>query len=193
MGQALPFSAATLFCGVIYRDPGLLAPVRAELSHLWSEVEIEADPVPFDFTDYYEAEMGTPLFRTFWAFRGPLDPSRLADCKRETDELEARWCDAGRRRINLDPGYLNLHQVVLATTKNQAHRIPLQYGIYAHLELLFQGGAVVPLPWTYPDFRSGTYHEFFLTLRRRLADRVKGERGQTDGAPRKETVSSIPR
>ncbi len=178
MDRLQPFMPATLFCGVIYRDPALLLPVKTQLASLWSAVEMESDPVPFDFTDYYTSEMGAPLFRTFWVFQQPIDPSSLPERKKVTEELEQRWSLDGRRRINLDPGYLNQHQVVIATCKNQAHRIPLQDGIYAHLELLFRGGAPFPLPWTYPDFRGPAYHEFLVAVRRQQRERDYGEKSE---------------
>ena len=55
--------------------------------------------------------------------------------------------------MNLDPGYLVLGKFVLATTKDQAHRLYLRDGIFAEVTLHFQAGAYRPWPWTYADFR----------------------------------------
>jgi len=54
--------------------------------------------------------------------------------------------------------------VILATTKNHYHRVPLQEGVYAHMEYTIQKKTVVPLEWTYPDFRKPEYMDFFNQL-----------------------------
>ncbi|MGB9894061.1 MAG: DUF4416 family protein, partial [Candidatus Saccharicenans sp.] len=64
-----------------------------------------------------------------------------------------------------DPGYLTASALIMATTKDFAHRIPLNQGIYAHLEMLFQKKGVKLLEWTYPDFQQSGYQEFFLRVR----------------------------
>ena len=57
------------------------------------------------------------------------------------------------RPLNLDPGVLELGKFLLATTKDQAHRIYLRDGIFAEVTLRFQDGAFVPWEWTYADYR----------------------------------------
>jgi hypothetical protein len=56
--------------------------------------------------------------------------------------------------VNIDPGYVALEHVVLATTKGYAHRIFLRSGIYADLTLVFENGSYRGLPWTYPDYQT---------------------------------------
>ncbi len=70
------------------------------------------------------------------------------------------------RRINLDPGYLTLSKLVLATTKNFQHRIYLRKGIYAEITLKFKRGrGFEPWEWTYPDYKSKEYLNIFNHLR----------------------------
>ena len=58
------------------------------------------------------------------------------------------------RPLNLDPGLLTLGKFMLATTKDQAHRIYLGSGIYAEVTLRFESGQYEPWPfWTYADYR----------------------------------------
>jgi hypothetical protein len=47
---------------------------------------------------------------------------------------------------------MTLGNFVLATGKDNAHRIYLREGIFADLTLIFQGGTYRPLAWTYPDY-----------------------------------------
>ena len=63
--------------------------------------------------------------------------------------------------MNLDPGCLSAGKVVLATTKNQQHRIYLGSGIYAEVALRYRDGRWQPWEWTYPDYRSPEYAQVF--------------------------------
>jgi hypothetical protein len=98
-----------------------------------------------------------------------IDPAGLADIKLRTNAIEERYRD-GRwgveRPINLDPGYLELGKLVLASTKNHFHRIFLRDGIYAEVTLYYRDKAFQPFEWTFPDYRSAGYQQFFLDARR---------------------------
>ncbi len=124
-----------------------------------------SNDLPFGETDYYEGEMGAPLLRRFVAFETLIDPGTLAGIKRFSNEIEEAWSDEGRRSINLDPGYLAAAKLVLATTKDYAHRIYIGQGIYAEVTLLYRGGTFEALPWTYPDYRSAPYHAILAEIR----------------------------
>ena len=91
--------------------------------------------------------------------------------------LEARLADdclrpPDQRVVNLDPGYIGLSKLVLATTKDHAHRIYIQRGIYAEVTLRYIKGAWSPWPWTYPDYAAETYHPFFMRVRERLVEQL---------------------
>lgn len=128
----------------------------------------------FDFTetDYYAAEMGVGLKKQFWAFEKLIDPSRLAAIKLATNFWEAEYAGTGLhpepRPLNLDPGYLTLAKLVLASTKDHAHRIYLADGIYAEVTLSYRKNAWQAFDWTYPDYRRADYHAFFTQCRERL-------------------------
>jgi len=118
-----------------------------------------------DYTRYYEAEMGSGLQKKLVAFARPFEPDQLAEVKLLVNDFEKQWSENGKRRVNLDPGYLNAWQVVLASHKNNAHRIYLGRGVFCELTLLFRDGQFEPLPWTYPDYRSALVLSYFQHLR----------------------------
>jgi len=167
---------------MIAADVDLMQRVRDALFRLYGEIDVESDPVPFDFTDYYEDEMGTGLLRKFVSFATLIDPGRLAEVKVRANGLEREFAAGagGRRRINLDPGYVDASRLVLATTKNVAHRIYVGQGIYAEVTLTFRKNGCACFDWTYPDYRSGRYEGFFREIRRRYLDQVprSGETGR---------------
>lgn len=109
-------------------------------------------PFTFDFTSYYDREMGPGIQRWLWVFSNLVDRSELARIKLVTNEVESSFLVDGKRSFNLDPGLLTLENFVLATGKNRAHRIYLRDGIFADLTLVFRKESYRPLPWTYPDY-----------------------------------------
>ena len=157
MGGTRAFTAEKLVVGILTSRAERKDEISAGLSALWGPVDFSCEPFPFSFTDYYNDEMGVPIARFFLSFDRLVDPSRLAAIKVETNAMEERFREEGRRKVNLDPGLLALSRFTLATTKESAHRIPLAGGIYAEITLLYHKGGFQPLPWTYPDFRSDRY------------------------------------
>ena len=182
MGEVKPPAPARLFCGMLAANEALLRRAGKLLDEEFGPIDATSDVIPFSFTDYYAGEMGTGLLRKFGSFRPPIDPGGLAEIKLRTNELERQLASVeatARRRVNLDPGYVTPAKVVLATTKNFAHRIYLGQGIYAEITLNFRRNKCVFHDWTYPDFRSESHAHYFLGLRKLcLARARKGEQPQ---------------
>jgi hypothetical protein len=172
MGIINPAPPVKLFVGMISNRTTLFDEVRRPLITRFGPVDLESPVYPWTHTTYYEKELGPDLKRRFLFFKQPVSPDTLPEIKRFTNELEhqsARSTPAGLfRQINLDPGYLAPSKIVLATTKDYSHRIYLRDGIYAEVTLMFQGKSFIPLPHTYPDFRSEEYISLFNEARRLL-------------------------
>ena len=130
----------------------------------------------FHHTAYYEKEMGPKLRKRLLAFDELAGSDCLPDVKNFAIALEKELASQGiypqARPLNLDPGLLQLGKFLLATTKDQAHRIYLRDGIYAEVTLRYQEGAFHPWPWTYADYREPGYHEFLLEARALLKCRM---------------------
>jgi hypothetical protein len=131
----------------------------------------------FDQTCYYESTMGAGLRKRFLVFRDLVGAEQLAGIKLQTNELELaaaeNWSEA--RPLNLDPGLLSLGKFMLATTKDQAHRIYLRDGIYAEVTLHFQDHAFHPWPWTYADYREPVVLAFLKEARDYYRQRLRDE------------------
>lgn len=165
MGETEGFEREKLVMGVLISRPEFLGDLRERLRSAWGEIDLASEPVPFDFTNYYDREMGTPIFRCFFSFAELVSPEDLGEIKRRTNDLEALYVRDGGRRVNLDPGVLSLSKFILATTKNNAHRIPLNGGIYGELTLQFREGDFHPLEWTYPDFAGRANRDLLVRVR----------------------------
>lgn len=158
------------------------------LEKKFGPLELKSPILPFNYTDYYEKEMGKDVKRQFFSFQKLIDPGALADIKLFTNKLEESCRDrsalgglalskeASRGRpINLDPGYLASSKLVLASTKDYSHRIYLKKGIYAEVTLRYAKGAFEPLPWTFPDYRSKEYIDFFTETRILYMKKLRGQ------------------
>jgi hypothetical protein len=158
---------AKLFVSVISASPDLIAGVLLDLSRRYGPMDFVSAILPFDHTDYYHPEMGRPLWRRFASFARLIQQEDLVRIKKETNELEGRMSERGRRNANIDPGYLLAERLVLATGKDCAHRIYLDRGIYADLTLVFHQKEYRSLQWTYPDYGDANLRGWLGVLRQK--------------------------
>ena len=165
---------AKLVIGCLLQHKPLLPQVVRKLTDRFGPVDAISPWMTFDFTRYYEPEMGWPLVRRVMAFRKLIDQERLSGIKRFTNDVETEFSDESRRRINLDPGYLLPERFVLATGKNYTHRIYIGNHIYADLTLIFTQGGFKTLPWTYPDDAQPEIQDFLVQIRRKYLLDLKG-------------------
>jgi hypothetical protein len=183
MAEACKPPAVKFICGMISGEVAMFDRAARALAAVLGPVEALGEVVDFDFTHYYDEQMGSPLYRRFVSFAGPHRPDFLAEAKIRTNAIEAEFAAerAGSgppRPINLDVGYVELPKLVLASMKNFSHRIYLRDGVYAEVTLMFRRGRWEPLPWTFPDFRSGRYDAFLSSVRDSLSDGGDGGAGQ---------------
>jgi hypothetical protein len=174
---------ALLVIAVFSRNEDAAAWARPRLEQLFGPIGLVSSPYVFDQTTYYEAQMGPDLRKHFLVFDRLVPPDCLADVKLQTNALECDLALTGRyseaRPLNLDPGLLVLGKFMLATTKDQSHRVYLRNGIFAEVTLRYHAGAFEPWPWTYADYRLPCVHEFLQQARDFYRDRLtKGMRDE---------------
>lgn len=142
------------FVSIIFNDRVSLSALGAELTHVLGVIQERSPTQAFSHSGYYASEMGNDLSRHFLLFASLAPREQLAEIKLQTNEIEARFAEGVKRTANIDPGYVALEHVVLATTKGFTHRIYLGKGIWADLTLIFGKGGFRALEWTYPDYAS---------------------------------------
>jgi len=175
---------AKLLVGFFLRDKSLAADIARDLTVRLGPVETISPWLKFDFTSYYEKEMGAPLSRRLLVVRPLMEQTRLAGIKQITNELEMKYQRGNQRQVNIDPGYLLPERFVLATGKNFTHRIYIGDGIYADLTLIFQKGAFRTLPWTYPDYADSRLIDFLTLVRNKYMLELKKMKGSSDTSSR---------
>lgn len=168
MGQIKIYPPVKLIIGLITADISLFTSVGQKLSERFGEIDFQSGVMPFDYTNYYNDEMGQNLQRQFISFKNLILADTLVEAKIFTNELEEQFFfkDTKNRRINLDPGYVSASKMVLASTKDHAHRIYLGKGIFAEITLRYYQKTFQPWEWTYPDYRTKEYIDLFNQIRR---------------------------
>ena len=149
--------------GILFPNDELLSWSIERLTEIWGEPELVSSPVPFNKTDYYR-EIAPELSRVFVCFPGLVNPEGLADWKHEAIGLEAQSRQPVRS-VNIDPGYVDGARLVLASTKDHAHRIYLRDEIFAEVTMRYKFKRWQSFDYTFPDFASGVYDEFLSKVR----------------------------
>ena len=167
MGIPRPPEKTLLFIGALFSAEDHYLEAYRALQKSFGEVVMETPPVRWDFSEHYKEEMDEPLFRRFLFFKDLIEPDELSQIKLMTNDLESKLGTEGKRNINLDPGYLTLAKIVLASTKDYSHRVYLKDGIYAEVTLIFSKteGRFIPNINTYNDYKDERYLKFFLLAR----------------------------
>ncbi len=167
--MSIPLEAkpAKLVVGILLNSKDLLTDIAGRLEKNFGRIDMVSDWMNFDFTDYYTVEMGKPLYRRMFSFKGLIAQRELSRVKLETNRLEASYTIENKRSVNIDPGYLLNARFVLATGKDYTHRIYIGSGIYADLTLIYQKGTFQSLPWTYPDYAEAEMISFLTRVRQK--------------------------
>jgi len=163
--------------GILASDERCLAAARESLGPALGATDLASEVWTFDQTDYYAVQIGPRVLRQFVSFEPLIDPGQLAPIKHRTNAIEQRLAATLARPfprpVNLDPGLIEPSKLVLASTKNYAHRIYIGDRMYAEVTLVFDKGRWCPLPYTYPDYHRPEYFDFFSKVRTRLVQQLR--------------------
>ena len=154
-----------LFVGILYTDEDLLEKAMILLTEKFGKIDYKSPKFEFNISDYYQDEMGGPIFRKFVSFANLINPKDIAQIKLQTNAIEVQLAVNGNRKVNLDPGYMDYNKVILASAKYNSQKIYLDSGIYADPTLWYEKGDYRPYPYSFPDFKTGLYHQTFLHIR----------------------------
>ena len=168
MGKAKKPKKVNLVIGMLAKDKKLFDKAEEFFIKDFGPIDYRSPALLFNYTDYYEKEMGASLKRVFISFKKLISPEKISKIKLLANSVEEKLAKNNKRRINLDPGYVSDAKLILATTKDYFHRIYLTGGIYGEVTLRWRRGGFEPFEWTYPDYQSREYIDIFNTIRKRL-------------------------
>ena len=139
--------------------------IAQKLEELLSPIDMRSPLFPFNFTDYYTAEMGSGLKKQFLSFKKLVHAETLPEIKIATNIIEDNYKNPDKRSVNIDPGYICAAKLILATTKDYDHRLYLSRGIFGDVHLRFRKGHFRVNEWTYPDYRQPEILNYFEMVR----------------------------
>ncbi len=160
-----------LIMGIIANKSGLFEKIYPILQSKFGEIDYKSDIIPFLYTDYYEDEMGKNLLRQWISFKKFIKRNEISEVKLMTCKIEKEWSVKGKRSVNLDPGYITLSRLCLASTKDFSHRIYLKDGIFCEVTLIYHKGSFRNLMWTYPDYKANL--DVFNSIRKILVEDIR--------------------
>jgi uncharacterized protein DUF4416 len=169
MGGVRPVEPVLFLTAVFSRYPQALDWAREKTAAAWGAVALASPRFVFDATDYYQPTMGPGIEKCFYVYETLADPALLVERKLAANAWEVEYArTAGHqepRPLNIDPGYLTSAKLVLASTKDHAHRIYLARGIFAEVTLFYKDRQWQPRDWTFADYRRADYQAFFDSAR----------------------------
>ena len=173
MGKISKHQPVKLIVGFIFKEGAYFNKAKTILEKKFGSIDFESTALPFVHTDYYEKEFGRDLEKKIISFKRLIKPQSLSKIKVTTNRIEEKLSREGRRRVNIDPGYLDLAKLVLASTKDYKHRVYLNHGIYSEITLFYENNSFRFWEWTYPDYKTGEYIEIFNRIRKIYGQQIK--------------------
>ena len=175
MGNVKSVAKVKLFVAMLSPNLDIFEKVKPYLEKEFGKIDTESDIIPFAYTEFYEKEMGKGIMRKFYSFSQLIDPMDLSKIKIKTNSIEKDFFTVdGNRTINLDPGYIALSKLVLASVKERPHRICIGNGIFAEITLYFEKKSFRAWERTYPDYASSEYISYLNKVRSIYAENLKG-------------------
>ena len=176
MGKICFPNPVKLIISMISADENLFSYCKDILIKRFGSIDLESNIQSFNFTNYYEKELGKDLIQKLFSFGSLIKREKLPEIKKITNDIEINLIkkkdirkdmSSSKRSINLDPGYISLDKFILASTKNGPSRIYLNNGIYAEITLRFINKSFMPGEYTYLNYKTEEYIEFLNNIRQK--------------------------
>ncbi len=180
MGKIVKPLPVKLIVGLITQEATFFDKAKNILSKKFGNIDFISPVLAFDQTAYYQKEMGRDLKRLFLSFEKLIPADKLVAIKLSTNKIEQKISTSRHHRcVNIDPGYIALSKLVLATTKSFLHRLYIGAGIHEEITLYFRKNTFEAGPWTYPDYRLPTQIALFNEIRKKYYEQVEKKYGHT--------------
>ncbi|MFZ8803477.1 MAG: DUF4416 family protein [Candidatus Calescibacterium sp.] len=165
------------FAAILFSEEEGFIKAKYLMMEYFGRFDFESETKKFDVSNYYKDEMGENIFRTFISFETLRPPDFLVEMKLKSAEIEIKLAYEGKRKVNIDPGYVDFSKVILATFKGAGSKIYLAKGVWADFILRYERGKFHSFPWTFPDFRDGRYDEILISIRNLYKEQMRNLKG----------------
>lgn len=165
MGRPSEPKPVKLFFAVLFSDDTKIKEAERILKNEFGEFDFISEVFQFRETDYYKDEMGDDIKRVFFSVQNLMPPDKIVYVKKRTAEIETSLSVEGKRKVNIDPGYIDFNKVVLATYKGGGCKVYIVEGVWIDIILRYEKGKFHSFPWTFPDFARGMYSDVLLNMR----------------------------
>jgi hypothetical protein len=155
---------AKLFIGILFEDENILQTAIEDLQKHFGNIDTTSERILFIHTEYY-SEMGNNLLKVFISFEKLINREEISSIKILTNDIELKLSENGIRKVNIDPGYMSLSNVFLASCKDFYHRIYVGNGVFVENEYHYTDGKFKFWEWTYPDYKQKEYIDYFIRVR----------------------------
>lgn len=173
MSEPVIPAKAKLFVGILFSTEDVLYAVEKLLIRKFGDIDYRTKNIPFVHTKYY-SDMGSAQYKALLSFRKLIRREDIVEIKLYANRLEKRFSENKTRKVNIDPGYLTLSNVYLATCKDFFHRTYLRKGVFLENEYRYVAKRYQPWEWTYPDYQKPEYLFFFHEVRRMYHNQLRG-------------------
>jgi hypothetical protein len=162
-------NAGRLLFGIMFSSREAYEEALNDLIEKFGEIEISGFEYNFGkFTPYYEKEMGKNIVKKIIIFKKKIRRGDLASVKMLTAEIEKKYAVNGKRRVNIDPGYLSDSELTLASFKKGTnYKEQASEKVWLHKVLEFKDGKVITFWHTFPDYKSREVREIIGHYRRK--------------------------
>ena len=122
----------------------------------------------WNYSPLYSEEMGPNLKWLLVGYSGYGWPEDIWKWKLFTNSIEKDFSrDDGSRRINIDPGYIQPGNIILASTKKYGNRVYIREGIFADITLFYDYKEKVYTSHelTFPEYKTRFARAWFAERR----------------------------
>jgi len=165
LGVIHPHPPVKLICGVLRHPDQPVQAIHLAIEQRWGPIAEQTVWFDFSHTQYYKKEMGDGLKKQYLSIESLVAVDRMPAIKMESNNAENQFSKEGRRRANIDPGYMADAKVLMVTTKNLAHRVYIGQNLFVDLQLIYKKDSYYPTPWAFADIREPVVIRFFNTVR----------------------------
>ena len=161
------------FIGILFQDEIIMKKALAILNKKFGPFDVTSNYIPFTNSQYYE-DIGNKLCKVFVSTEKLIEREKIVNIKLYTNWVEQKVSgNKKKRKINIDPGFMTLSNVFLASCKEFYDRAYLSKGVFIENEYMFKSKEYHFWEWTYPDYRKKEYLDFFYSIRKIYQNQLK--------------------